>query len=132
MPRKAQRDLIVTLPGITGSVLQKDGKDVWNVSGGAALNALRTLGGSIKKLQLKEDPPDVDDLGDGITAPRVIQDIHLIPGLWKIDGYSKLRKHILETFDVEPGRNFFEFPYDWRRDNRVAARRLGHSSEQWL
>jgi pimeloyl-ACP methyl ester carboxylesterase len=132
MPRKAQRDVIVTLPGITGSVLQKDGKDVWNVSGGAALNALRTLGGSIKHLQLKEDPPDVDDLGDGITAPRVIQDIHLIPGLWKIDGYSKLRKHILETFDVEAGRNFFEFPYDWRRDNRVAARRLAHSSEQWL
>jgi hypothetical protein len=132
MPRKALRDVIITLPGITGSVLQKDGKDVWNVSGGAALNALRTLGGSIKHLQLKEDPPDVDDLGDGITAPRVIQDIHLIPGLWKIDGYSKLRKHILETFDVEAGRNFFEFPYDWRRDNRVAARRLAQSSEQWL
>jgi pimeloyl-ACP methyl ester carboxylesterase len=132
MPRKALRDVLVTLPGITGSVLQKDGKDVWNVSGGAALNALRTLGGSIKELKLKDDPPDVDDLGDGITAPRVIQDIHLIPGLWKIDGYSKLRKHILETFDVEAGRNFFEFPYDWRRDNRVAARRLARDSEQWL
>ena len=32
-PRKLMRDVIVCLPGITGSVLQKDGKDVWNISG---------------------------------------------------------------------------------------------------
>ena len=63
------RDVVVCLPGITGSVLQKDGKDVWNISGGALINALRTLGGSIKDLKLEEDPPDADDLGDGITAP---------------------------------------------------------------
>ena len=29
MPRKQMGDVIVMLPGITGSVLQKDGKDVW-------------------------------------------------------------------------------------------------------
>ena len=66
----------------------------------------------------------MDDLGDGITAPEVIRDVHLIPGLWKIDGYTKMLRYIEETFDVTRGRNLFEFPYDWRRDNRVAARRL--------
>ena len=45
MPRKAMRDVFVCLPGITGSVLRKDGRDVWNISGGALLNALTTLGG---------------------------------------------------------------------------------------
>ena len=30
------------------------------------------------------------------------------------------------------GENFFEFPYDWRRDNRVAARRLQRESREWL
>jgi pimeloyl-ACP methyl ester carboxylesterase len=132
MPRKAMRDVVVVLPGITGSVLQKNGKDVWNVSGGAVLGALLSLGRNVKDLQLEEDPPDVDDLGDGVTATSVIRDVHLIPGLWKIDGYSKCVQHVLDTFDVERGRNFFEFPYDWRRDNRVAARKLARESERWL
>jgi pimeloyl-ACP methyl ester carboxylesterase len=132
MPRKAMRDVIVLLPGITGSVLQKHGKDVWAISSGSALNALLTLGDDIRELALTEDPPDVDDLGDGVTAPRVIHDIHLIPGLWKIDGYTKVASRIKATFDVTPGENFFEFPYDWRRDNRVAARKLDRDGRAWL
>lgn len=132
MPRKAMRDVIVLLPGITGSVLQKDGKDVWAVSGGSVLNAVLSLGDDIRELALTEDPPDVDDLGDGVTAPRVFHDIHLIPGLWKIDGYTKVVNRIKTTFDVTPGENFFEFPYDWRRDNRVAARKLARESRAWL
>ena len=83
-------------------------------------------------LKLEQDPPEVDDLGDGITAPEVIRDVHLIPGLWKIDGYTKMLRYIEETFDVTRGRNLFEFPYDWRRDNRVAARRLQRQAGDWL
>ncbi len=126
------RDVVVCLPGITGSVLKKDGRDIWNVSSGALISALATLGKSIHDLKLADDPPDVDDLGDGITAPEVIRDVHLIPGIWKIDGYTKMLRYIEETFDVTRGRNLFEFPYDWRRDNRVAARRLQRETHQWL
>jgi pimeloyl-ACP methyl ester carboxylesterase len=132
MAKKAMRDVVVVLPGITGSVLQKDGKDVWNVTGGSVLRALLSLGQNVKDLALTEDPPDVDDLGDGVTAPKVMRDIHLIPGLWKIDGYSKTLKYVTDTFDVRAGENFFEFPYDWRRDNRVAARKLAKDSQGWL
>ena len=132
MPGTPVRDVIVLLPGITGSVLQKDGKDVWALSGGAAVNGLATLGKSIKGLKLDGDDPDADDLGDGVTASRVIPDTHLIPGLWKIDGYGKVARTIREEFDVEPGVNFFEFAYDWRRDNRVHARRLARESHGWL
>jgi pimeloyl-ACP methyl ester carboxylesterase len=126
------RDVVVCLPGITGSVLQKDGRDIWNISGGAVISALTTFGRSFGDLKLEQDPPDVDDLGDGITAPSVIRDVHLIPGLWKIDGYTKMLRVIEETFDVTRGRNLFEFPYDWRRDNRVAARRLAREAGDWL
>ena len=70
MPRKAMRDVVVCLPGITGSVLQKNGRDVWNISGGAVINALTTLGHSIGDLKLENDPPDVDDLGDGDHRAR--------------------------------------------------------------
>ena len=132
MPRKQMGDVIVMLPGITGSVLQKNGKDVWAPTGGAVINALLSLGKDIKSLALKEDPPDVDDLGDGVVATRVMPDIHLIPGLWKIDGYSKLKSYVLKTFDVKLGENLFEFAYDWRRDNRVSARKLQHSADGWL
>jgi len=126
------RDVVVCIPGITGSVLRKDGRDVWNISGGAVLSALATFGGSIRDLKLERDPPDVDDLGDGITAPEVIRDVHLIPGFWKVDGYTKMLRYIEETFDVTRGKNLFEFPYDWRRDNRVAARRLARQGRAWL
>ena len=50
--------------------------------------------------------------------------VHLVPGLWSIDVYAGITAMITETFDVVPGETYIEFPYDWRRDNRVAARRL--------
>ncbi len=125
-------DMIVLLPGIVGSVLAKDGKDVWALSGAAALKSLVSLGGSIKDLGLQGDDPDADDLGDGITAPRLMPDTHLVPGLWKIDGYTKVAAKLKEQFDLTPGVNFFEFPYDWRRDNRASARRLARQSHDWL
>ena len=129
---KPMKDIVVLLPGITGSVLQKDGNDVWAFSGGAAIRALLSLGDSIKDLELQGDDPELDDLGDGVTAARVMPDIHLIPGLWKIDGYGKIAQAIRGEFEVESGVNFFEFPYDWRRDNRVAARKLARESHDWL
>lgn len=128
MPSRPVTDVVVLLPGITGSVLQKDGKDVWAVSPGAALRALVSFGRTITELALHDD----SNLDDGVTAPRVMPDVHLIPGLWKIDGYGKVSRYIRETFDVRPGRNYFEFPYDWRRDNRVAARQLKEKSDEWL
>ncbi len=130
-PRYLMPDLVVCIPGITGSVLRKNNRDVWNISGGAVLNALRTLGGSTKDLKLEDDPIDVDDV-DGVTATSVIHDAHLIPGIWKIDGYTKLVEHIQEHFETKPGENLFEFPYDWRRDNRVASRQLATKARGWL
>ena len=129
---RPMKDVVVLLPGITGCVLQKDGKDMWAFSKGAAFRAIVSLGGSIKDLELHGDDPEVDDLGDGITASKVMPDIHLIPGLWKIDGYGKIADTIRGTLDVRPGENFFEFAYDWRRDNRVAARALARKSHDWL
>ncbi len=127
MARHVIEDVIVLVPGITGSVLRKDGKDVWAMTASAAANALFTLGGSISALELHDEQAD-----DGVTAPMVMPDLHLIPGLWKIDGYSKVSRNIQDNFEVIPGRNFHPFPYDWRRDNRFAARRLKEQTDHWL
>jgi hypothetical protein len=125
-------DVVVLIPGILGSVLQKEGSDVWAISGSGIGRALATGWDSIQSLALKGDSGE-DDLGDDVTAPRLIDDVHLIPGLWKIDGYTRIRRALSTSFqDVKAGLNFFEFPYDWRRDNRVAARRLQKQSSKWL
>jgi pimeloyl-ACP methyl ester carboxylesterase len=126
-------DIVVFLPGITGSVLQKNGRDRWGTSAGAIFRVLTSRGDSIRDLALEApDDPSLDDLGDGVTAPRLVPDTHLVPGLWKIDGYTKLTRDIRRAFRLEEGRNAHDFPYDWRRDNRVAARRLQRSVERWL
>ncbi|HEY7765810.1 MAG TPA: hypothetical protein VIB38_12535 [Aestuariivirgaceae bacterium] len=125
-------DVIVLLPGIMGSVLRKDGRDVWALSGSALVTGLRTLGGSIKDLTLSSDSAHADSLGDGIVAERIFPDTHLLPGFWKIDGYSTIARAISSEFDVRSGLNYFEFAYDWRRDNRVHARRLARLAPSWL
>src|SRR5262249_10320934 len=118
-------DIIIVLPGITGSVLEKDGKELWAISGQAISAYVRSRGESLHLLEMKAtDDPALDDLGDGITATKLMPDTHIIPGLWKIDGYGELTKSVRDSFDVTEGQNYFEFPYDWRRDNRAAARRL--------
>jgi len=123
--------MVVLLPGITGSVLQKDGRDLWGLSGRFFWDFVTSRGENVRRLALAGDDPAVDDLGDGVTAPRLIPDATLVPGLVKIDGYSATARMVRDRFRVEEGTvhderpaNFIEFPYDWRRDNRVAARRL--------
>ena len=121
-------DVVVLLPGITGSVLRDSrGRDLWAPTAGTAARALITLGRSLADLELRDEDAD-----DGVTAPLMIPDLHLIPGLWKIDGYSKLSGYLQRQFAVTPGKNFFPFPYDWRRDNRVAAHRLKEQTDRWL
>lgn len=129
------RDLIVILPGITGSVLQKDGKDLWAVSGQAIWDIVKSLGKALDALKIEQDDPEAEDLGDGIKAVRLVEDAQVIPGLFKVDGYTKttwmisdnfsnvIRGNIYEDPD-DKAANLYHFPYDWRRDNRATAKIL--------
>lgn len=126
MAKPRIRDLVVVLPGMIGSVLEKDGKDLWAVSGSALWRTLITKGGWLENLRL--DDPDTDD---GVVATRLMSDVHLIPGLVKIDGYTGITRMIQTEFEVVEGSidsdapaNYFEYPYDWRRDNRRTATEL--------
>jgi pimeloyl-ACP methyl ester carboxylesterase len=123
--------VFVLVPGLTGSVLRRHGKDLWGPSAGALLGAALSRG-RLRSLVLQEDPVDRDDLGDGVVATRLFPDVHLIPGLWKIDGYTKLSDSLCRSLRLVPGQSFFEFPYDWRRDVRVAARLLARRAHVWL
>ncbi len=136
------RDLIVTLPGILGSVLQKDGKDLWALSGQTIVNVIKDQGRMLEDLQLDQDDPDAMDLGDGIKATRLVEDTTIVPGFFKVEGYTQPSKMIIDYFDVVVGdiyndpwdraANFYRFPYDWRRDNRANAKILKHYLDRRL
>lgn len=129
------KDIVVILPGIMGSVLQKDGKDLWNVSGQALWQVISSLGNNLKDLKLEGDELNGGDIGDGIKPTRLISDTYLIPGLSGfgriVDGYNRTSEQITKNFQVTEGNiyndpedkaaNFYHFPYDWRRDNRANA-----------
>jgi pimeloyl-ACP methyl ester carboxylesterase len=115
---------------------------LWSVGRGARIAGTCLTGlnfANLDQLQLEGDDPTLDDLGDGIKASRLITVPHWIAGLSKIDGYTPLGALITDHFQVikgdingnSPG-NLFEFPYDWRRDNRVAARQLQRFIEKHL
>lgn len=125
-------DVVVLVPGITGSVLERDGREVWGTSIDTLLRGLFSGGGMFDTLRLSGDDPDVDDLGDGVRATRLVNDVHLFPGVCAIDGYTRIARRLRQRLGLSPGTNYFEFPYDWRRDNRVAARALQRASREWL
>ncbi|WNG34028.1 CHAT domain-containing protein [Archangium violaceum] len=125
------KDVVVLLPGLLGSVLKRDGKEIWGLSGSAIFRALFSGAGSVKSLTLKSDSGG-ELADDGVEATAVLPDTHLIPGLWKVDGYTRVAETLVGRLGLIPGANFFEFPYDWRRDIRFTAKRLARESERWL
>ena len=97
-------DVVVVIPGIGGSVLARQGRELWAPRPGAALRAVLSLGSSIKDLELDGDDPTAADLGDGITATRLVPDLHVVPGLgWKIEGYGRLREQLVGRLGLTPG-----------------------------
>ena len=134
-------NVVVVLPGIMGSVLRDaHGDDVWELSAGSILKGVFGRLRGLKALQLPEGIGD-DHPGDGVTAPALMPDMHVVPGIWTVTiGYDRLHKWFADTFDIvefdantpERAANYLRFPYDWRLSNRYNAQQLGNtgSAEQ--
>ncbi|MFE2099034.1 hypothetical protein [Streptomyces sp. NPDC059468] len=80
MRREPVEDLAVVVPGITGSRLAVDGKEVWGPSPGALRRGITTFLGSVKDLRL---PTDIGDghPGDGVAPTGLAPSLHAIPGV---------------------------------------------------
>ncbi|WP_172352343.1 esterase/lipase family protein [Mesorhizobium sp. NZP2298] len=123
-------DLVVVVPGLIGSVLSKDGKPIWGVSAGALWRVI--AGTALEQLELKGADDERDDLDDGVTATGLLENIQIVPGLWKQGGYSILAEKLVSGLRLTQNENYREFPYDWRRSNRVSARKLARVVPEWL
>ena len=132
MAKIAMRDMVILIPGITGSVLiDEAGNEVWNASAGAAWSYIRTLGQCLDKLIVAAHPPGSDASPGVCRASALVKGIHGVFGLGRIDGYRELASMIGDNFDVVPATgdrlipaNYLEFAYDWRLSNRTSAKAL--------
>jgi hypothetical protein len=136
--RKPTPDIVVVVPGITGSVLAvgTDESEVWGLSGRAIMNGVESLGQNVQRLRLPKGFGDTlpenegeGEPNDGVRATKLMADLHVIPGLWSpIKGYDALVNKLKKWFTAPAAAgqvdNLIEFPYDWRLSNVVSARRL--------
>jgi hypothetical protein len=110
-------DLIVVVPGILGSVLERDGKEFWNHSLAAMRRGLPPRRAA-RALSLHTPGT--------VRATGLISGLHVLPGLWGIDGYRSLLARLGRIGEVLP------FPYDWRLSNAVNAGKLKDAVEARL
>ncbi|MFE7566429.1 hypothetical protein ACFU76_05605 [Streptomyces sp. NPDC057539] len=115
-----KHDLVVFVPGILGSRLTRDGRDVWNQSR-QALFQLRRPGRAMAGMAL---PPDIgDDRPDEehrLVAEGLLKSPDAMPGLLSCLGYPDVRAAL---GDMAEGQ-YVPFAYDWRLSNRLAAQDL--------
>ena len=134
------RDLIIVVPGITGSVLKKNGKIIWGMSASGLFRLMTSKDKVVQDLFLKKDSETEDNIDDGIMATELIKFPQMIAGLVKNSGYQDLSKMLKKRFDLKEGTvsqpdipaNYIEFPYDWRRTNVYTANRLKRFVEERL
>jgi pimeloyl-ACP methyl ester carboxylesterase len=134
--RQPMRDILVLVPGILGSVLVKDGREVWGTSGRSIAHNLLTFGRALIELKLQPGIAQ-EDPHDGVSATRLLPRLFLIPTFWKADGYGKLRERLSLRFALTPATtdqpgNLIEFPYDWRLSNQLNGKLLGDTVFPYL
>jgi pimeloyl-ACP methyl ester carboxylesterase len=136
-------DLVVVLPGITGSTLGLRGSDgspasanlIWAPSAGAVWKLLTGRDSILKKML----PDGIGDAApdDGVEPVALMPDVHVLPGIWTpIRGYdvlvNSLEKLGYKRDNGPKPPNLIAFPYDWRLSNRYNGERLGSVVEPAL
>jgi hypothetical protein len=135
-----EHDLVVFVPGILGSRLTRDGRDLWHQSKQAALQMLRPSKAA-ERLAL---PPGIGDNEPeeswAVDADELLKGPDALPGLISFLGYPDVRAMLDRSPDhhpqggLRPGQ-YVPFAYDWRLSNRLNARRLRvrveSALEQW-
>lgn len=110
-------DIIILIPGIGGSRLERDGKPIYDLSLGALPRLIWNWVGGDIAFHGGSGKPD-----DGVVATELFNN-QLIPGYFGVDDYEGLI-NTLKSVVHDPARQFFKFPYDWRASNRWAAEAL--------
>jgi len=121
-------DLVVVVPGITGSVLRRDGRDVWNLSASAIGRSLASFSSAMEALRL---PAGVGSgpapATSAMEVGALITGWHLWPGIHGGPGYRRLLEALAKAGNAVRG-----FGYDWRLSSRHTAGLLAARVDGWL
>jgi hypothetical protein len=111
-------DLIVVIPGIFGSRLEReDGTLLYDLTLAGLPRTLWTLADQRAAPPFGDRPP-----ADGVVATDLFN-YQLLPGFFGNDDYGAL-VDTLRGIVKDPDRQVITFPYDWRASNRWAAEDL--------
>ena len=115
-PRKAEaRQPIVVVPAMCGSELWQGDERVWP-----------------SLFKVIQDPHIVKLPDQTPLEPRaIVEDVCIVPNIIKLEKYGRLREFLEQGLGYERGKDLLEFPYDWRQDVRVSARRLAKVLDDW-
>jgi pSer/pThr/pTyr-binding forkhead associated (FHA) protein len=109
LEQDSSRQTVVFLPGMMGSELWLGNDRIWP--------SIRTL---FKNPEIFSYPSTVP-----LEARNIVDELVIVPNLIKQDQYNRLGDYLVEELNYTRGKDFFEFPYDWRQDVRLSARQLG-------
>ena len=123
---------MILIPGIFGSRLLRNGEPLWGDESATFLQWVRKHGADLGHLSIGPDDPSLDDLGDGIQPDGLIENFLVVGRFVKVGGYRSLTHFLQKDLNLKLGENLQFFAYDWRRDLRVAARRLATRVEGWI
>ena len=76
-------DLVILVPGIMGSALAVGDKEVWAPNASALWTFVKSGASSLEVLHTGHPQSKL------VRATRLMPDATLVPGLFKIDGYTK-------------------------------------------
>ncbi len=125
-------DLVIIVPGVLGSRLLYNGSPLWGDKSPTFLQWAQHRAADLAHLSIGSDDPALEDLGDGIVPDGLVQGIYVVGRFARVGGYARLTSALQNRFSLKLGSNLQHFAYDWRRDLRVAARRLAVKAEGWL
>jgi len=99
---------VVFVPGTMGSELWQGNERVW------------------PNIKMIFKNPEIVRLPSAVPleARGIVDQVVIVPNLIKVDQYNRLGDYMVEDLGYERGKDFFEFPYDWRQDVRISAQQL--------
>jgi pimeloyl-ACP methyl ester carboxylesterase len=115
---RAVTDLVVVVPGILGSRLDKDGHEIWGTTLRRLLVNVLTFGKAMKSALAIPADVDPDNPKDGVRATSLITGLIAVPGLLGMDFYTPLRLNLHRDLELIDGQ-LWDFAYDWRLSSRV-------------
>lgn len=107
---------VVFVPGMMGSQLWRGSERIW----------------PNPKLMLTQPELYAVAENDGVEARGIVGEVVYVPNLVKQQRYGRLGDYLEEALGYERDKDLLEFAYDFRRDLRLAARRLAQTIDDWL